>query len=239
VTAPPPIEFLPPGPDLLTLEGRLRWSSNATFLVGWDAAGERQLAIYKPAAGERPLWDFPPGTLHLRELAAYLASEALRWHQIPDSVVADGPLGPGLLQRFVAHDPDRHLLAIEDPDPLWVHRIAAFDAIINNADRKSGHVLEDSTGRLWAIDHGLTFHNEPKLRTVIWQYAGLPVPGDILADIDELALRVEAGDLAATFSSLLSPLEVAAFVDRMRHLVLSGTYPPIPDDRPEIPWPPV
>ena len=223
----------------LRLVGRLPWSSNATFVVALESGDQESLAVYKPSAGERPLWDFAAGTLHQRELAAYVISRALVWNQVPESVIRDGPLGPGLVQRFVDHDPDRHLLALPDPDELWILRLVVFDAIINNADRKSGHVLEDSQGRLWAIDHGLTFHTEIKLRTVIWQFAGQPIPPGILADLAALSEALRGSELAGELRTLLTSDERKALDRRVRGLLRSGTFPPIPSDRPEIPWPPV
>jgi uncharacterized repeat protein (TIGR03843 family) len=223
----------------LRLVGRLPWSSNATFIVALESDDGESLAVYKPSAGERPLWDFPAGTLHRRELAAYVVSRALDWDQVPESVIRDGPLGPGLVQRFVDHDPDRHLLALADPDEFWVLRLVAFDAIINNADRKSGHVLEDADGRLWAIDHGLAFHAETKLRTVIWQFANQEIPPGILHDLSSLAEALRGAEMSRELRDLLTLEERTAFERRIRNLLRTRRYPAIPSDRPEIPWPPV
>jgi hypothetical protein len=195
--------------------------------------------VYKPATGERPLWDFEAGTLYRRERAAYVVNRALGWDQVPESVIREGPLGPGLVQRFVEHDPDRHLLALGSIDELWVLRLVAFDAIINNADRKSGHVLEDADGRLWAIDHGLTFHTQSKLRTVIWQYAERPIPPGIIADLSALSERRSDTEVIDELRQLLTRGEVTSFQRRVRILIRTGVYPAIPSDRPEIPWPPV
>lgn len=224
----------------LELEGRIPWSSNATFVVYCGGDDSRILAVYKPASGERPLWDFPTGTLHLRETAAYVVSRAIGWNLVPETVVRDGPFGPGAVQRFVPHDPDRHFLTLPDPDPLVVGKIVAFDALINNADRKSGHVLEDEEGRLWCIDHGITFHTEPKLRTVIWHLAGTPIPGALAADLSALHAGLgPGGAVAAQLVGLLAAEEITALADRALMLASSRAFPDVPPDRREFPWPPV
>lgn len=243
------------------LEGRLPWSSNATWLVRLETPEARVLAVYKPRRGERPLWDFPAGTLCLREMAAFELSQALGWGLVPPTVLRQGPLGLGALQLFIPHDPEEHFLVLERPDPATVARLVAFDVIINNADRKSGHVLRDETGRLWAIDHGIAFHAEPKLRTVVWELAGEPLPADLAADLsalldaldppasdeaasDEPASHEPAADeaapgLAARLAPLLSPAEIAALVRRGRRLLARGRFPGADPGRRDIPWPPV
>ncbi len=220
----------------MTVHGRIDGSSNVTLLVTCALTGVEQLAVYKPARGERSLWDFPEG-LHRREVAAFALSEALGWGLVPVTVARDdGPFGPGSVQRFVPEDGTSHYFTLRQ-DERWhptLMAIAAFDAVANNADRKSGHVLlaED---RLWAIDNGLSFHVEPKLRTVIWDFAGEPVPPTLLADVARLA----GEGLPAALDRLLGPGEREALGRRAADLVSAGTLP-VPDsdgDWPPYPWP--
>ncbi len=215
--------------------GLLPYSSNYTFLTRLT---DEILAVYKPRRGERPLWDFPHGTLAGREVAAYLVSEAAGWRIVPPTVLReDAPLGPGSLQLFVEHDPERHYFVIMEERSEDLVPFAAFDVVINNADRKSGHVIEDSSGRLWAVDHGVTFHLEDKLRTVIWAYAGLPLDRKTISELETLgAVLAEPGGLSARLEELLSPAEVAATLARTESLLIEGRFPEPPADRP-LPWP--
>ena len=215
--------------------GLLPYSSNYTFLA--RVAGET-LAVYKPRRGERPLWDFPHGSLAGREVAAYLVSEAAGWRIVPPTVLReDGPLGPGSLQLFVQHDPERHYFVFMDERSDDLVPFAAFDVVVNNADRKSGHVIEDPEGRLWAVDHGVTFHLEDKLRTVIWAYAGLPLDRKTIGELETLgAALAEPGGLSDRLEELLSAEEVAATLGRTESLLVEGRFPPPPADRP-LPWP--
>lgn len=228
----------------IELQGRLPWSSNRTFLVSCTAgAGSRVrekedghdlLAVYKPHRGERPLWDFPGG-LYRREVAAYELSRALGWHIVPETVVrSDAPLGVGSLQRFVASDFSEHYFTlVEDPtylDALKV--IAAFDLLLNNADRKSGHCLLGLDGRVWAIDNGLSFRPEPKLRTVMWDFSGEPIPEGLVADVDRIS-----GQLPPGLDSLLEEDELDGVRRRAAAVVRSPQFPaPLPERRP-YPWP--
>lgn len=229
----------------IRLEGRLAWSSNSTFLArlgeGEGEDEEGLLAVYKPRRGERPLWDFPAGTLCRREVAAYLVSEALGWQLVPPTVLRDGPYGPGMLQAFVPHDPELHYLAMPAPDPLTVQRLVAFDTLINNADRKSGHVLAAEDGALWAIDHGVAFHVEPKLRTVIWEYAGEEIPPGILSDLERIVAELARPEspLACALAELLAPDEIRAARNRARRLVRQARFPYADPDRRSYPWPPI
>lgn len=217
--------------------GLLPYSSNYTFLVRVGASGNGILAVYKPSAGERPLWDFPHGTLAAREVAAYAVSEAAGWHLVPHTVMReDAPLGPGSLQAFVEHDPDRHYLVLRDERLQDLEVFAAFDVVVNNADRKSGHVLEDPDGRLWAVDHGLTFHTEPKLRTVIWDFAAEPVAAPIKVGLGRLRAGLADGDLGALLEGILDEPARAAALERVETLLASGRYPEPSSDRP-YPWP--
>lgn len=209
------------------------WSSNATFLATVRFEGEQRAAIYKPHRGERPLWDFPDG-LFKREVAAYEVSAALGWDVVPGTVLRhDAPLGPGSLQRFVDADFEQHYFTLLD-DQGWhdeLRRIGVFDLVVNNADRKSGHCLL-AEERIWAIDNGLCFHPQPKLRTVIWDFGGTPVPAHLKAD-----LRRFADDPPPGLSRLLGEREIEALVRRARAASRLDVFPaPDPNSRP-YPWP--
>jgi uncharacterized repeat protein (TIGR03843 family) len=218
--------------------GRIPWASNTTLLArACDTGGERSgVVIYKPARGERPLWDFPPG-LYRRELAAWVVSEALGWNLVPLTVIRDGPLGVGSVQLFVEAEQDVtafDLVASQHPAMLAV---AAFDVVVNNADRKGGHTLLAPDGHVWAIDHGVCFHTEPKLRTVVWDYAGRPVPEDLLDDLRRLATDLDGGrGRTRELLELLEPAEVRAIGRRAADLIGTGVYPAPDGDRP-YPWP--
>jgi uncharacterized repeat protein (TIGR03843 family) len=225
----------------LQLRQQIPWSSNATFLAVVVHEGTRVPVVYKPRRGEAPLWDFPRGTLCLREMAAFVTCEALAWGFVPPTVLRDGPLGFGAVQSFVDHDPDAHFLALADPDDRTVQRIAAFDIVANNGDRKSGHILQDRQGTLWAIDHGLCFHAEPKLRTVIWHLAGQPLPRTIARDLAAFGRALESGVSAVgeRLSGLLTAAERDALAERVAALLAAGSYPHAFKDRRSIPGPPV
>lgn len=216
----------------VTVKGRLPWSSNATFLVEVRHEATALLAVYKPGRGERPLWDFPPA-LYRREVAAYRLSESLGWHVVPPTVAAGGPLGPGSLQLFMPADFEQHYFTFRE-DPAHRERLAricALDVVANNADRKAGHCLLGEDGRVWAIDNALTFHVEPKLRTVIWDFAGEPVPDAMLADVERVA-----AELPVALGELLDEDEGTALVARARRLVAAGRFPDDPGGR-SYPWP--
>lgn len=230
--------------------GRMPWSSNATLLVelgdgddptGEDAAEERSregidpsdLAIYKPATGERPLWDFPSG-LYQREAAAHVLAEALGWDLIPPTVVRDGPHGVGSVQQFVPADPEEHYFVLLERPELHdqLRRMAAFDLVANSTDRKAGHVLCDPRGHLWGIDNGLCLHAEFKLRTVIWDFADEPLPSEIADDLD----RFVRSDPPSTLVESLDPFEIDALFTRARALLSAGRLPTDPTGR-RYPWP--
>lgn len=218
--------------------GLLPYSSNYTMLAKVSRQSGEALAVYKPRRGERPLWDFAPGSLAAREVAAYLVSEAAGWGIVPPTVLRrDAPLGEGSLQLFVPHDPERHCFVIMEERMEELACFAAFDAVANNADRKAGHVIEGASGKLWGVDHGLTFHVEPKLRTVIWAFADQPLPPSLITELERLEGRL-SGDrgLGDELAVLLSPLEAEATRARVRALLGSGRFPPPHDDRP-LPWP--
>jgi hypothetical protein len=223
----------------IEIEGLIPWSSNATLLVTVRDDELTTLAVYKPQGGERPLWDFRYGTLPLREMAAHLVCEALGWGMVPPTVLRQGPHGLGSVQFFVHAREDAHFFTIQD-DPAYLEdlqRLAVFDVIANNADRKSGHCLVDSQGRLWAIDNALTFHADPKLRTVIWIFAGQPLPDGILADLQALHdVLAEDSQLDEALNHLLDESEVAAFHRRLGQLIEDGRFPE-PGEGRVLPWP--
>jgi uncharacterized repeat protein (TIGR03843 family) len=220
----------------IELKGRIPWSSNATFLVSVCPAATEDplLAIYKPTSGERPLWDFPRG-LWKREIAAYELCSFLGWDVVPPTAARlDGPLGPGSLQFCIDAVPDEHFFTLLD-DPRHrsaLRRIAAFDLVANNADRKSGHCLLDHTGHIWGIDHGLCFHASPKLRTVIWDFAGERLDNDLIAPLEMLA----EAELPPSLTSLLDEEEVGAIRRRAKAAVRTARYPKPRGDFP-YPWP--
>jgi uncharacterized repeat protein (TIGR03843 family) len=221
--------------------GLMRWGSNYTFLVELVLDETKLLAVYKPRLGERPLWDFPDGTLCNRETAAYLTSDALGWDIVPPTVLRDGSRGVGSVQLFIDHDPEEHYFTIGDVQYLpQLERIAAFDAITNNADRKGGHCLIDANDHIWGIDHGLTFNTLPKLRTVIWDFAGEPIPEEILIDIERLCQRLSDDSDVYTrgLRDLLSDIEIETLKTRVDRLLTDKIFP-LPGDGPNRPWPDV
>jgi uncharacterized repeat protein (TIGR03843 family) len=206
----------------ITLKGRMPWSSNATFLAELALDGATALAVYKPQRGERPLWDFPPG-LFRRELAAYLLSETLGWGLVPLTVRREGPFGGGSLQSFVPADFEQHYFTLREDarhhDQL--RRICVFDLVANNADRKAGHCLLGPDGIIYAIDNALTFHAEPKLRTVIWDFGGERLPAAMLDDVR----RLLGARLPEPLACLLTSAEQTALLARARALVDDGHFP--------------
>jgi uncharacterized repeat protein (TIGR03843 family) len=218
--------------------GLLPYSSNYTFLARLRSEDSETLAVYKPERGERPLWDFPPGTLAAREVASFRVSEAIGWGIVPPTVMReDAPLGPGSVQLFVEHDPDVHYLTLMQQRLEDFRIFAALDIVINNADRKAGHVLQDAEGRVWAVDHGLTFNIEPKLRTVIWQFAEEPLGDRLRHELDLLGTEfARTGGLGDELANLLSPEESAATLGRVETLLVDDCFPAPGSERP-LPWP--
>jgi uncharacterized repeat protein (TIGR03843 family) len=225
----------------MNVQGMMPWSSNYTLLVTVRDGDLEGLAVYKPRRGERPLWDFPRGTLCQREFAAFLLSEALGWSLVPPTVLRDGPYGYGSVQLYIDCDQDAHLFTMQKEGGYddQLARLAAFDILSNNADRKSGHCLKGADGRLWAIDHGICFHAEPKLRTVLWDFAGDPICEEIMADLCALREDIRnGGRFIRALEGLLAPEEVRAFRRRLDRLIDTGCYPD-PGAARNIPWPPV
>ncbi|MDY6866471.1 MAG: SCO1664 family protein [Chloroflexota bacterium] len=224
----------------IKLEGRFIYGSNYTFMASVLYGGQVLPAVYKPLEGERPLWDFPAQTLAHREVAAYLVSEALRWDLVPPTVLrnSEAPMGPGSLQIFVEHDPEYHYFTFGEAEKQVMGKVMLFDLLINNADRKGGHLLINPSGELKLIDHGLCFHVEDKLRTVVWDHAGEPIPEDLLADVDKaLRLLSKGKPLYQGLKPQLSQEEISALRERGQALVQSGLFPRPPEDRRAYPWP--
>ena len=218
------------------LVGRLPYSSNNAFLAEVHAADTTVTAVYKPAQGERPLHDFPPG-LYRREVATRLLATSLGWDLVPPTVLrSDAPLGEGSLQLFVDHDPDEHYFVQRDDPELsdQLLRVAVFDIVANSADRKGGHLVLDADGHIWGIDNGLTFHAQFKLRTVVWDFAGQPVPPALLDDLAPLV----GGAVPDELAELLDPFERDALVARARAVAHAGVLPHDPSGQ-RWPWPPV
>ncbi len=214
--------------------------SNCVFLLSLRREGENIRAIYKPRQGEIPLYDFPQGTLYQREYAAYLVSQALRWFLVPPTVIRDGPLGIGVLQWFVMTNAGTNYTELLKKRTPEFKRIAAFDWLINNADRKGSHCLEGTDGRLWLIDHGLTFHIIPKLRTVIWDFSEEPIPEELLPDLGLLYQQLTStdSDLTAALSRLLTATELEALGERLTAMLRCPVFPSYFGPYHDIPWPP-
>jgi uncharacterized repeat protein (TIGR03843 family) len=277
----------------LTVRGQVRDASNAVLFCETEHDGRTLACVYKPVAGERPLWDFPDGTLAQREVAAYLVSEATGWGLVPPTVLRDGPYGEGMVQLWIdppggnpgpaeesAEETGAEAAGAEEssedggaapelfgltedtePAPGWkavvearlengrtallVHaddirlrRLAVLDAVINNADRKGGHLLPAADGRLYGIDHGVTFHTEDKLRTLLWGWAGEPLPEEAVAVLHTLQEEL-SGALGDRLGELITPAERAAVRARTERLLRSGVHPAPGGEWPSIPWPPV
>ncbi|MGB7876832.1 MAG: SCO1664 family protein [Anaerolineales bacterium] len=212
--------------------------SNYTFLVILHDDGKEVQAVYKPSRGEQPLWDFPNQTLAHREVAAYLVSQALGWDFVPFTALReDGPYGPGSIQQFIEYDPNYHYFNFSDEDKARLKPVMLFDLLCNNADRKGSHVIiEAETNKLWLIDHGLCFHEQEKLRTVIWDYAGEVIPQDLL---EALAHLPSNESLLTDLQPYLSPGEISALLARTEMLGKTGVYPLPPENRRTFPYPPI
>jgi uncharacterized repeat protein (TIGR03843 family) len=226
---------------VITVQGEFLWGSNYTFLVQVEHEGLQLPSVYKPSRGERPLWDFPPATLAHREVAAFLVSEALGWQLVPPTVHRKkGPAGPGSLQLYIDHDPEYHYFNFKEGDRQRLPQVALFDLLINNADRKGSHILIDAENRLWLIDHGICFHEEDKLRTVIWDFAGQNLPENLCADLNRFMQALQAdSNLGGKLLEHLSKAEVKALLQRAESLLARGRFPNPHSSRRFQPWPPV
>ena len=219
----------------LELKGQFTLGSNYTFLVEVTYEDQTYPAVYKPKRGEQPLWDFPESTLAHREVAAYIVSECLGFHIVPYTILRnDGPYGAGSLQQFIEYDPEYHYFNFTDEDKQLLKPVVLFDLLINNADRKGGHVFfETQTHKLFTIDHGICFHEDDKLRTVLWDFGGQKIPDDL---ISRLALN---SNLLADLEPYLSPNEITALQSRADSICRKGIFPRQPRDRRAMPWPPL
>jgi hypothetical protein len=220
-------------PRITDVVGRFAAASNATLLA---TTGTGETVIYKPVAGERPLHDFPLGTLAMREVVTYLIDQTLGFGLVPRTAMGEGPYGPGAVQQYVEHDEGFDPLPlVRSADPgLWP--MAVLDLVCNNADRKLGHVLRLGD-TLVAVDHGLTFHTEDKLRTVLWAFAGEPIPAPLLPALEVLE-KALSGEVGASVAERLTSAELGALQTRVRGLLADPVHPDPPTDRPPIPWPP-
>jgi uncharacterized repeat protein (TIGR03843 family) len=233
-----------PAGDALDLLGRgdlrplglLPRASNFTFLAEVVDGDRTALAVYKPRAGETPLWDFPPGTLCNREVAAYLVARELGWPDVPATVLRDGPQGEGSVQLYVEADPAEHYFTLRDRFEDVFRAVAAFDLLVGNGDRKAGHCLLAPDGRVWSVDHGLCFAADPWLRTVIWDFAGDPIPEALVADIERTGDAVRLGTLREELGGLLLEDELDALAERARAVASAGRYP-APGPGRSHPWP--
>jgi uncharacterized repeat protein (TIGR03843 family) len=221
----------------LEIEGRLVDASNATLYCTVTHEGVTAACVYKPIAGERPLWDFPDGTLAERELAAYLVSAATGWDVVPPTVMRDGPFGVGMCQLWIDVEPTVDLAALARSNIEPLRRMAVFDAIVNNADRKGGHLLPIADGHVYGVDHGVCFAIEPKLRTLLWGWQGKKLTEDAVAVLHGIDAEL-AGSLGATLRELLTDDEVWATQRRVKRLLSTGKHPAPKGDWPPVPWPP-
>ena len=224
----------------LSVTGRLVDASNATLygvIKPIDGAESDEIrVIYKPVAGERPLWDFPDGNLANREYAAFLISEIAKWNLVPTTILREGPFGPGMVQQWIDIDETVDLALFYSQDQPLLRKLALFDAVINNTDRKIGHLLPTADGRLMGCDHGVTFHHEDKLRTVLWQWAGMALSDPEIIELRKLAEEIIKERVV--FQELLTEIELQALFARIDRLISSGIFPEPSDEWPAVPWPP-
>ncbi|MBI3686193.1 MAG: SCO1664 family protein [Actinobacteria bacterium] len=221
----------------LTVRGRLTNASNATLYCEASTASLSAACVYKPVRGERPLWDFPDGTLAEREVAAYLVSETIGWNVVPPTVLREGPFGVGMVQLWIEGAEEEDVVALVRSGSAPLRRMAVFDAVINNADRKGGHLIPAPGGHVFGVDHGVAFHTQDKLRTVLWGWAGQPLTEEAARALELLreALRAELGD---RLGEMLTTSEVSATTHRVERLLRTGRHPEPSGDWPPVPWPP-
>ncbi len=233
------IAFLEKG--TLTVDGLLPWGSNYTFLAYITDSEHETRVVYKPVRGERPLWDFPHGTLAQREVAAFVICHALGWHFVPPTVLRDGPHGLGSVQLFVNVDQDAHFFTFRGEAEYLpaLQALALFDVIVNNADRKAGHCLRWGVSYICAIDHGVCFNAQPKLRTVIWDFAGQPISSAHLSALCRLQVELNNSfsPVMHQLSALLAREEIAAMRTRLSNLIDQDVFPEPPENRRPFPWP--
>lgn len=224
----------------LSVTGRLVDASNATLygaIKPIDGAEFDEIrVIYKPVAGERPLWDFPDGNLANREYAAFLISEIAEWNLVPTTILREGPFGPGMVQQWIDIDETVDLALFYSQDQPLLRKLALFDAVINNTDRKIGHLLPTADGKLLGCDHGVTFHHEDKLRTVLWQWAGMALSDQEIIELRKLAEEILKEQVV--FQELLTEIELQALFARIERLISTGIFPEPSDEWPAVPWPP-
>jgi hypothetical protein len=224
----------------LSVTGRLVDASNATLFgvisVTDESDTEEIRVIYKPVAGERPLWDFPDGNLAHREYAAFLVSEIAQWNLVPTTILRDGPFGPGMVQQWIDIDESIDLALYYRQDEPLLRKLALFDAVINNTDRKIGHLLPTEDGKLLGCDHGVTFHHEDKLRTVLWQWAGHALTDSERQELQRLAENLR--NQSSTFLEFITEIEMQALLKRIKRLLEEGVFPQPSDEWPAVPWPP-
>ena len=215
--------------------GRLIDASNATLMGEIVSPNSSIKVIYKPIAGEKPLWDFQDGNLAFREYCAFLVSELADFNIVPATILRDGPFGLGMVQQWIEIDKTVDVVEFGQSEDSQLRKLALFDSIINNTDRKYGHLLIDSHEKLFGCDHGVSFHSQNKLRTVIWQFAGENFTTEEMALLE----RTREVDFNGVFENYLTDIEISAFSDRINTLIASGTFPLPSDEWPAIPWPPV
>jgi uncharacterized repeat protein (TIGR03843 family) len=217
------------------LKGQFAFGSNYTFLVTVRYEGQEYPAVYKPTRGEQPLWDFPENSLAGREVAAYLVSEGLGLHIVPFTTIRDdGPYGAGSLQQYIEYDPEYHYFTFTAEDKQFLRPVVLFDLLCNNADRKGSHVFfETGTHKLYAIDHGICFHEDEKLRTVLWDFSGQKIPQDLLASLSGVQ------NLMPSLEPYLTRRELSALCTRAESIVKRAVFPRQPRDRRALPWPPL
>jgi uncharacterized repeat protein (TIGR03843 family) len=224
----------------LEIIGRLIEASNETWYCTVSSGEYEAACVYKPIAGERPLWDFPVGTLANREVAAYVVSRAASWNVVPPTVMRDGPYGPGMCQLWIDVDPEADLIELaRRVDHRGLRDLAVFDAVVNNADRKIGHLLPVAEGTLYGCDHGVCFAEDYKLRTVLWQWRGKSLPSPAVDALRRLHGMLVNGELSQELSQWLSPGELSATTIRVEKLLKHRVHPYPPEDWPAIPWPPI
>ena len=226
----------------LSLEGQFIYGSNYTLLGKITHNGISFNVVYKPTAGERPLFDFQQGSLSKREVAAYVVNQSLAWDLIPPTIYRPDnlPMGPGSIQQFIEHNPEHHFFSFSEAEIQKLRPVALFDILINNADRKGGHILFDEDNHIWIIDHGICFHSQPKLRTVIWNFIGEKIPEDLMLDVSRLIMSLESKtDTFHQLSNLLSTNEISSIISRSKNIIDQKTFPPPDQNNRPYPWPPI